>query len=356
MTIQSKKINLKDKDKNTNAPLEEAKKILNDLKKSLEKIKNIWKELRTLNPGWEQLSEQNWIEKQARCWLHGATKIEEANELDRWLFDHPPLSETAKSNADKKVKCWREWLEIKDAYYEPFEDFEFEKPRRGESLIDFILRMAKAVEKEGPSARLEWRAFKSFLGYLRNISLDEIAFIEQIFPQKMDIKYGRIIRKIAPEVYSIPQETAVEILMELARKCQSGRRDAQLTAAESLGLCWLCLTASRLRLPIYLKTLQSIKATALQLDGKFPTLLIPTFFGDRPIRISSRVAQFLKALALIPSKKPRETILQRSSRRLNQTLESVLKKVSPNSEFGNITYVSFLSPPHHFDPHRYQPK
>ena len=218
-----------------NDPLEAAKQVLNDLEKSLKIGKMVW----------GQLPEDNWVAKQAKCWLHGATDIREACELERWLFDNPPLSETAKSNAISCVKSWRKWLEIKDAYYEPFEDFEFEEPLMGESLIEFIHRMAVLIEEEGPLARLEWRAFKSFLAYLRNLSTDEIAFIEQIFPQKSDIRHGKIIRIIAPEVPAIQQELAAEILMEFANRCRFSRRNAQLTAAESLGQCWLCLTASR---------------------------------------------------------------------------------------------------------------
>ena len=171
----------------------------------------------------------------------------------------------------------------------------------------------------------------------------------------MDIKHGRIIRIITPEVPSIPEETAAKIIIELARRCRFERRNAHLTAAESLGLCWLCLTASRLRLPIYLETLQAIKTTALHLRGEFPMLLVPTFFGDRPIRISCRLAKFLHALSLIPFKKPRETILQSPLRSLTRTFDAVLKKIAPNPEFGNITYVSLLSPPH-CGSYRYQPK
>lgn len=204
--------------------------------------------------------------------------------------------------------------------------------------------MAKAVEEEGKGARLEWRAFKSFLAYMHNLSNEEIAFLEQIFPVKMDICHGRIIRKIAPEVYPIPQETARNLLVELAKMCRYSRPNAQLTAAESLGFCWLCLACSRLRLPVNLKTIWATKATALHLDDEFPTLLVPTLFGDRKIRISHRIAKFLYALSCIPSKKSRETILQRPFRSLTRTFDIALKNAAPKPEYGNITYVSLLSP------------
>lgn len=339
-----------------NDPLQTAQDVLTDLENDLAKIRALWKQIEIDNPGFDPVSEEHWKIRHARSWLHGATEILESNQLEQWIFDHPPLSETAKSSAIKCIAHWKEWLAMKDAYYEPFEDFEFEEPTEGESLIDFILRMARIIEEEGPLARLEWRALKSFLSYLRNISLEEIAFIEQIFPQKMDVIHGRIIRKITPETPSIPVESAGVMLMRLAHKCRFGRRNAHLTAAESLGLSWLCLTASRLRLPIHLETLKSIKTKALHLDGEFPTLLIPTFFGERLIRISRRLAKFLHALSLIPSAVQRETILQSPFRSLTRTFAGVLKEISPNPVFGNITYMSLLSPPHQFGNHRYQPK
>lgn len=117
-------------------------------------------------------------------------------------------------------------------------------------MIEYILRVARLIEEEGPGARVEWRAWKSFLGYLRNLITTEIAFIEQIFPQKMDVRHGSIVRKIAKEVPAISVTIASNIIMELDRICRMGRSNSQLVAAESLGLAWMCLTASRLRLTI----------------------------------------------------------------------------------------------------------
>lgn len=333
-------------------PLVEVQEVLNDLEADLEKTRAIWKDIETNDPYCLQVAEEHWKVHHARCWLHGATDVLEANELDRWLIDQPPLSDTAKSNAAKCISFWKEWLNIEGAYYEPFEEFELDAPEEDQTVFEYICRMAQLVEEGGKGARLRWRALKSFLAYLRNLSKDEIAFIEQIFPQKMDLSHGRIIRKITPEVYPIPQELASNILVELARMCRHGRPDAQLTAAESLALCWLCLTASRLRLPIYLETLKVIKFAALQHEGEFPVLLIPTLFGDRRIRISQRLAKFLHALSRIPSRKPRQTVLQRPFRSLTRMFDTALKNVAPNPDFGNITYVTLLSHPHHFGNHR----
>lgn len=340
-----------------NNPLNEAQELLCGLEEDLAETEAFWKQIAIDNPGFDPVSEEYRKIRRTRSWLHGTTEVREYNQLEKWTFDRPPLSETAKSSAAKCIKDWKEWLVTQDAYYEPFADFAFEKPHKGESLIHFIRRMARIVEEEWPCARLKWRALKSLLAYLRrNTPLEETAFIEQIFPQKMDITHGKIIRKIAPEVPPIPEEVAGTVLMELSHRCRFGRRNALLTALESLGLSWLCLIASQLQLPIHLETLKSIKIKALHLDGEFPTLLIPTFFGERRQRISNRVANFLHALSLIPSTKPRETILQSPLRSLTRTFASVLEDISPNPALGNITYVSLLSPPHHFGNQRYQPR
>lgn len=166
----------------------------------------------------------------------------------------------------------------------------------------------------------------------------------------------RIIRLIQPEAYPLPQVTAAELLIELARICRTGRINSQLTAAESLGFCWMCLTASRLRLPIYLKILYKTKVSALQFGSGKPTLLVPTCFGDRSIIISRQVAKYLDALSRIPSKEPRETIFQRPLRSLTRMLVEAVENIAPRPEYGNITYVSLLSHPHHFGNHRPQPK
>jgi hypothetical protein len=340
----------------TNA-IEEAQNIILDLESDILRHKNIWTQIEADNPGWDQLSDENWQIKQARCWIHGATDLSESNELEKWLFDKPPLSDTAKEKASKCIKYWKQWLKQQDAYYRDFEEFELETPLEDEILRDYIVRISILVEEEGKGARLEWRALKSFLAYMRKIAPEEIAFIEQVFPQKMDIYYGRIIRKITPEVYPIPQEIAYNILYELARMATKGRSNAILSALESLGLCWLCLTASRLRLPTYLELIEKTKMTAITLDGDYPTMLVPTLFGDRKIRISKRLAKFFIALSKIPSKTSRETILQSPKRSLTRTFDRALQNCAINPNHGNITYVTLLSSPHHFgNDYRHRPK
>lgn len=325
------------------------KAILDDLEQAIEEKKRIRNEQGTHTPDWAQ-----------RCWLHGATEITESNELGKYLFEAPAKTELAVTNAEDFIVDWREWLEEKGpmgAYYTDEDRFDIPEPKKNEPLFDFIVRLARLFEEGEICERLSLRALDSFLDFVRTkYPVSEVAFIEQVFPKKRDIVEGKIIRRIAPEVLPISQERACEILVKLARMCRYGSPTGELSAAESLGLCWMCLTASRLRLPIYLKTLWAIKVSAVHLDGDFPKLLVPTFFGEREIRISCRVAHFLQQLSSIPSPRPRETILQRPLRTLTRTFDTALKKQSSEPEDGNITYVSLLTPPHHFGRCRFRHK
>ncbi len=342
--------------------LDEARAIIEDLQQAIEEKKLVRDEIKKLNPDWEQLSDENWIQQESRCWLHGATEVLESTELEKWLFDNPPLSNTANEKAEKIIKYWKAWLKQTNKYHRIFGNGYFakvklEKPVKNETLREYFIRTATTLETKGKGTRLEWRAFKNLLEYMRNIDPQEIAFIEQIFPKKMDVYFGKIIRKIAPEVYPISQEVARDILCELTQMAIKGRPDSRLSALESLGLFWLCLTASRLRLPTYLELVERTKVSAICINGPYPTMLVPTLFGEREIRISDRVARFFIALSKIPSKEPRETILQSPKRSLTRAFDRALRNCEINPDYGNITYVTMLSTPHHFGRDlRYTPK
>lgn len=316
--------------------IQEAQDILIDLKTTLEKLRKIW-----LPP---KLNDKdllvNWNRKYAICWIHGATELNEANKLGEWLFDNPPFSDLAKKKASKFIKHWRNWLEEEDNYYEPFSEFEVEKSLKDETLYAYFIRLNLLVEKEGKGSRLEWRALKSFIGYLRKINTNESAFLEQIFPKEMDIKFDRIVRKIGPEVPAMPQEVAAKILCQLAEMAVSGRPNSQLTALETLALCWKSLAASRLRLPTTLKMIEKTQPEFIKVGSNLPRLAVPTLFGNREICISHRVSRYLLALSKVPSKCSRETILQSSIRVLRRTFNCALEHCSLDPKHGKITLVT----------------
>lgn len=337
-------------------PLEEAKEILIEFEDALEKKKRIWLQVRKGDLNSKEASE-GWKEKSSRCWLHGATNIFEANKLEEWIFTKPELTKIAQKKANIFIKLWRKIIKEKSPYgYYYADDPKFNlKSKKDETLMSFIIRMAIKTEKKGKRHKIKWRALKSFLKILREkYSKEEIAFIEQIFPKNMDIRCRKIIRKILLKVYPISIEMTGDIIKTLSIMCKESRRNAQHGLAETLGLCWLCLTASRLRLPTELQMIYKIKTSALNLEGEFPTILIPTFFGPQKIQISRRIAKFLFLLSKIPSKKTRDTILQKPFRSLSRIFGRVLERLRPDATVGNITFMTLISPPHIFgENHRF---
>jgi hypothetical protein len=244
---------------------------------------------------------------------------------------------------------------------------------------DYISRLQDIVENKEKIHYLWERGLSGFLHHLRKtISKDQIAFLELIFPEDMEIRkittfkevktgkstselqevaYGQIARKISPSVYPIYIKTAADIICELTNTVLHGRQNAKLVAAETLGLCWVCLTSSRLRLPIALKDLFNLPKVVLRtsLDDIFPTLSLPTIFGHLPMPISETIWRLLTALSDISSAQPRSSIFQSPEESLYRKLRHTIEKLGLDPAKGKITFQTFLSPPLEFD-HRYQPK
>ena len=339
----------------------EAQAIIKDLQQAIIQKKQIREGLFKLNAEWEELSDEHWLQQEARCWMHGATDVSEIKKLERWLFDIPPISDIAQEDAAKCLKYWHAFHQENSEDCRELEITRLEQPLVGEILHDYVLRIAALTEKHGKGTYLEWRTLKSFLAYLRKFPSIQTSFIEQILPQKGDLfstdGSKRIIRKIAPEAYPISQHLTRDILYRLGDMAINGRPNSLLTALESLGLSWLCLIASRLRLPVYLEKIIEIQPSAISIDSACSSIFVPTLMGDRECKISNRVAKFLIALSQIPSKKPRESILQSPRRSLTRAFDRALQNCAIDHHLGNITYATFLSPPHHFEhDYRYSPK
>lgn len=180
---------------------------------------------------------------------------------------------------------------------------------------------------------------------------EQVAFIEHIVPRKRDLRAGRIIRKILPQVHPIPKEVASAIIRELAFQCANGRKNARHHAGEALALLWLCLSATRIRWPRTLESVHVIERGAMIFQDEHSALLVPSMFGPYPVRIGGKVERFLRAIGNIPSKNPRSTILQTSLPDLRKPFNAALKRVNPNPSLEEITFLSFLSYLHHFDEH-----
>jgi len=336
--------------------LNKPKEILQNFYNEVLRNKSFWENMQTANPHFEQLSDKHWDAQNSRYWIFGSTSFTELNALDKRIYSSPPNSDIAKTKASHCLKHWKIWLKQDNAYYSDCKDFKLPATKKNEILYDYLQRLATKANESKNKRPLEWRALKSFLGYLRNLVQEEIAFIEHIFPEEMDIRHDSIIRLIRPEVYPFPQERIRDILFQQVQLALNGRPNAQFSALESLGLSWLCLNASHLRLPTHLEMVAKTKITSIITESQTATLLVPTLFGNMPLKISSIHAQFFISLATIPSEKPRDTILQSSTRTLTRTLDRALNKCGLSEGLGNITYVTFLSEPHSFgNDHRFIP-
>lgn len=322
--------------------------IINEWFADVEQVKKTWEVIRALNPDFEQVSAESWQIKEASLWHHGETRPREANELERWLMVSPPMSKTANSLTIDHYTDWNEYI-LEKGVYADFNEGDLLKPQENESLIDFVLRLAQEIENTGWGKKKQERALKSFLHFLRDSNKqEEVAFIEHIIPEKNELQAGKIIRIIRPQVYPISKEIAAAIIKELAHQCAYGRPNARHHAGEALSLILICLSASRIRWPRSLESVHAIRNDALISTAEFPELLVPSIFGPHPVRISQRVAKLLQAIVNIHSKMPRSTILETSLPELRKTLRSAIHKVNPPPEIGEITFVTFLSHPHHF--------
>ena len=322
--------------------------IANSLITDIAKVTAWWGGLRQLNPGFEQLSEEDCYDRESSLWIHGETHAFEANELQRWLYVSPPTSQTADSLAMDHYLKWSEHL-LEEGVYADFSEGNLPRPHNGETLSDYVVRLSAGVEATGWGSKKQERALKCFLHYLRTKNdQKEIAFIEHIFPEKCDLRGGRIIRIIRPQTSPISVQTTGAIVKELIHQCAHGRPNARHHSGEALALVWLCLSASRIRWPRSLESVHAINNNALLSKSGLPHLHVPSIFGPHSLRISSRVSEFLQAVSRIPSKNPRNTILQTPLPDLRQPLRRALAKIDLPPGVGEISFSTFLSHPHYY--------
>jgi len=87
---------------------------------------------------------------------------------------------------------------------------------------------------------------------------DEQGFIEELFPEEMELFCGRIKRIEPPTLYPIDIYATADILKAFASTVLEGRATARFCAAEALGMAWICLTSARRRLATQWKLISEI--------------------------------------------------------------------------------------------------
>jgi len=366
--------------------LNEIMNILSQFQKKLEQKQHFFETTRSLNPNFEPVSEKSCREELARCWIYGTDTV--GTILGAPLPKISYHSETSQTLASKHYTTWQKSIEknaAPDTQYteyflnvEEFGSYHLDEPKSGETLYDYILRLRDIIENSVKIHFLWERGFSSFLYHLRKtISEKQIAFLELIFPEDMEIRKSTscnavqtgkftweieetpthlIARKISPCRFPIYICTSADIMRELANTVLHGRQNAKLTAAESLGLCWSSLTCARRRLPLQLDDLLRLPKSALEIksDETLHMLTLPSIFGGQPMPISNTIGRFLKVISDIPGASTRECIFQSPKESLYRCLRRTIEKLNLDPKKGKITFQTFLSQPEEFD-HRYQP-
>lgn len=250
--------------------------IVEELIQLIDHERQDWVETRNLNPHFEQLSEEHWRVREASYWVYGSTDYSEVAELEQWLY-HPPIATRRQSSkARPHYRRWANYL-LEDGLLADFHAHHLSRPKGTQSLGDYIVGLAHSIEEHGWGTKKSKRALNSFLAFLRDTkSPKQVAFIEHIFPKAKDLRSSRIIRKPPPQTRRISIQLAADIIRELAHQCAYGRKNARHHAGEALALVWLCLIASRIRLPRSLESVHRIPARALTAREGNPELLVPS--------------------------------------------------------------------------------
>lgn len=172
----------------------------------------------------------------------------------------------------------------------------------------------------------------------------------------MTIYYDNIIRKVPITVYPIDIWTVAEILQNLAHLLFEGRPNAQESAAQALGLAWVCLASGLSRFMTQLKILHELPRNNLQELGQGTpskpnqSLTIRTFFGKKNAVISKTLYSYLLAL---PRTNP-HYIFGRPLRTLRLILDQAVKASKGAQKLGKITFLTLMQHPHEHEGHRFK--
>ncbi len=351
--------------------IEESQKILKNFLSKLEAKRLRYAKMRQDNPDFIQVSEKYLNEELDRCWIYFTDHIGKilAAPLPTYCKKTPASQLLA-------IKLYTEWQSYIETSAEPeslyseyfcnsneFPRYGLQPPKKKEILDEYLRRLGKEITLGKAPLHLKERCLRSFLDYLRNnLTSVEIAFLEHIFPAEMEIresygydwgitKKGReqqkvprslILRRVQPQEYPIPIKTAAAVLERLSDRIITGRPNSKQTSAEVLGLCWLCLTAARLRLPVEVKDLRCLSPTCLNRakSDTLPTINLPTLFGELAVPISNYLWNFL---ATFPGK---NALFQATEPSLYRTLKSVIWTLPSGMVEGKITFATFLASPH----------
>lgn len=313
-----------------------------------------------------------WTKEDAYIWLYG-----DVWEYNTFMHRPPPhpIPEYYSQPALPVYQQWRQ--EEKEVFHRHCK--QIPAPSGSVCLGEYLQELA-LIASEGNEHRDVWiESLRSFLQFLRDdTNLDQKGPLEILFPSQMSCKGMElrkgyeiqckdkiitkverrfILRRIENTVFPIDLFAASEILMNLAGTALEGRSNSQRSAVEALGFAWLCHAVGCYRLVTREEIIFSTELSNFRSLGKSKERLKPTHFigvrslyGTLDVPVSKTIYDFLSALPRDPGS---NRIFTMDLDTLARTLRE--KGVEPSKRarcLGKITFLTFMSQPHHAIGHR----
>lgn len=232
-------------------------------------------------------------------------------------------------------------------------DYVIRPPKKDQNLFDYLMEISQKLSKNKGCKDSFWRSLRSFLRYLiEHLPEKEIGFIEEIFPKWMKRGDECVLRIIKDTQSPIDFLLTAQILKNMAQHVISGPENIKKVAAQALAFSWICLYSAHARLMPEEKLLHSIRLKHLKepifnivhpwSDHKYPTLILPSFFGDVEIPISCTLGKFLSFLPYNDSQRVFSSPLPSLRRAFNRAV----KEIPEIEDLGKITFLRITSFPH----------
>jgi hypothetical protein len=199
---------------------------------------------------------------------------------------------------------FKQWLgKVLDVQNIP--NYRIPDPLDGEKVHEYLTRLQSILIHEKERRKIWWHSLRSFTKFLRDQAqnqIEQLGELDAIFPEDMTIYFDTIIRKVPITLYPIDIWATADILKILAHFVLEGRPNSQESAAQALGLAWICLANGNARFMTRLELLHEIHPSSVK-EVKQDDLFTPnhwlnirTLFGKIDAPISKTLHDYLLAL------------------------------------------------------------
>jgi hypothetical protein len=291
-----------------------------------------------------------WEKDDAYTWLYGARRYHPL------MHRMGPIRPLPSFYSQPVQPLFDKWLaKILDVQNIP--GYRIPKPLEGQKVHAYLELLQSIVIDKKERRKIWWHSLRSFTKFLRDQArqrMEELGELDVIFPEDMTIYFDMIIRKVPDTLYPIDIWAAADILKILARFVLEGRTNSQESAAQALGLAWVCLASGHARFMTRLEVLHEIHPGNVkevnQGDPFTPNhwLNIRTLFGKTDAPISKMLHDYLVAL---PKTNP-HYVFSLPLRTLRRTLDRAIATSDLTKHLGKITFLTLMHLCHEGRGHR----